>query len=134
MKFCVTGIEKIRDVVEADDIEMASKRFRAQYPAVFKIEEVEELNSEEKSLYPDCVAIGDENGTALRRQGKSHSYYRDAGAWGCKAKVVDGILQINEPSMSWLHKKPLIEIDLEKWRKDNEGYLDEYDRKRKTEA
>ncbi len=62
------------------------------------------------------------NGTALRLKGKR--YYRDGGDWSVGYKIIDDVL------VSWahglgllgLHKKPLIEITEEEWRKDNGPY------------
>jgi hypothetical protein len=62
------------------------------------------------------------NGTALRLKG--NRYYRDGGDWSVGYKIIDDVL------VSWahglrllgLHKKPLIEITEEEWRKDNGPY------------
>lgn len=62
------------------------------------------------------------NGTALRLKG--NRYYRDGGDWSVGYKIIDEVL------VSWahgmgllgLHKKPLIEITEEEWRKDNGQY------------
>lgn len=63
------------------------------------------------------------NGTALRLIEKS--YYRDAGDWSIRYKVIGGVLLSWAwgMNMPWLHKKPLIKITEAKWRKGNEGYI-----------
>lgn len=47
-KYIITGLMKVRDVVEADDKEQAEKRFRAKYPefldASSTITEIEEAS------------------------------------------------------------------------------------------
>ena len=40
MKFIITGIEKVRDVIEAEDQESAEKLFRARYRCVYEITDV----------------------------------------------------------------------------------------------
>ena len=62
------------------------------------------------------------NNTALRLIGKT--YYRDGGEWGVSYKIIDGVLLSWYPKMgmTWLHRKPLIEITEEEWRTDNGQY------------
>lgn len=133
MKFIVTGIEKVRDVVEADDFEAAERVFRAKYPAVYKVLDVEEIPDNPK-LYPEYVRI-EGNGTALMRspgfwaqQDKNRkfctSYWRDAGEWGCATQIIDGQLCVNSPDIPGIHGKKLIECTREEWAEDNEGYLE----------
>jgi hypothetical protein len=40
MKYIITGIEKVRDIIEAEDQESAEKLFRARYRCVYKITDV----------------------------------------------------------------------------------------------
>jgi hypothetical protein len=40
MKYIITGIEKVRDVIEAEDQESAEMLFRARYRCVYKITDV----------------------------------------------------------------------------------------------
>ena len=49
VKYIVSGIEKVRDMVEADDKVSAEMLFRARYPAVFEITEVRELGMSKPS-------------------------------------------------------------------------------------
>lgn len=62
------------------------------------------------------------NNTALRLIG--NEYYRDGGQWSVGYKIIDGVLL----SWAWsmgdpqLHKKPLIKITEDEWRKDNGQY------------
>jgi len=141
MKFDVTGIEKVRDVVEADDLEMASKRFKAKYPAVFKIELVEELLKNSKGEYqkpfPDFVRY--ESGSTVLRKSDIDTnwdnplppgtayYWKDAGAWGVRVKVTDGKLVVCEEDLdnhlAHMNGEVLIEATRKEWQEDNRGYI-----------
>lgn len=68
---------------------------------------------------PKFVKLGN---SALRLVGKT--YYRDGGNWGVQYRYIDGELVSWNwgRGMPWLHKKPLIEITKEEWRKDNHPY------------
>jgi len=139
MKFVITGIEKVRDVVEAEDQESAQMFFRVRYPAV-RVTEVNIAGSRVKLpikrkkrqiqegisfMYPKYVAFRPENedyGCALRRVGKKR-YWRDAGAWGCNTKVVDGKLRVSaQGHLRHLNGNPLFEVSEEVWRKSNGQY------------
>ena len=62
------------------------------------------------------------NNTALRLKGES--YFRDGGEWSIGYRIIDGVLLIwgCGKTMPWLHKKPLVEITEDEWRKDNGHY------------
>ena len=124
-KFTITGAERVRDVIEAPDEESAEKLFRAKYPAVHSIEDIR------NHLYTDYVMIQEASGelhTAMRFVKNNTDtdipmgYWRDAGQWGCEAKVVDGKLLINSPG-DRLDNLPLIGVSQVTWAEDNEGYL-----------
>jgi hypothetical protein len=68
---------------------------------------------------PKFVKLGN---TALRLIGDE--YYRDGGEWSIKWKIIDGKLLSWGWGLGakWLHRKPLIEITEEEWRKDNGIY------------
>ena len=123
--YTITGVEKVRDVIQATDSESAEKLFRAKYPAVHKILDIDVMG------YPEFVAIERKDGTVLCRSrpideapkmGQPY-YWRDAGQWGVHAKKVGDQLLIDCPDLPHLNNLPLIEISAEDWRKDNEGYL-----------
>lgn len=63
------------------------------------------------------------NNTALRLVGKK-TYYRDGGEWSVECRIIDGVLLSWTwgKDMPWLHKKPLVEITEDEWRKDNGQY------------
>lgn len=68
------------------------------------------------------------NGTALMLRG--NVYHRHAGLWDLDYKIIDGKLLSWCPTnrytkMPWLHRKPLIEITQDEWKKNNAGYVDE---------
>lgn len=131
--YTITGIEKVRDVIQAADSESAEKLFRAKYPAVYKILDIDVMG------YPEFVAIERKGGTVLCRsraidhdsaQRRSEEpkvgqpyYWRDAGQWGIHAKKVGDQLLIDCPDLPHLHNTPLIEVSREEWVEDNEGYL-----------
>jgi hypothetical protein len=125
MKFFITALEKIRDVIEADDPEMAEKRFRAKYPATTEVLALDD------GLYPQYVAVGERGGLALRLARDDNNkvvYWRDAGEWGIRAKMVNGkpvVDEEDEDHLSHLNNKPLIEISRKEWAKDNSGYVEE---------
>ena len=60
------------------------------------------------------------NRTSLRLIG--NVYYRDGGEWGISYKIIDGVLLSWKSTMPHLHRKPLIEITKEEWKKDNGQY------------
>ena len=138
MKFVITGIEKVRDVVEAEDQESAQMFFRVRYPAV-RVTEVNIAGSRVKLpvkrkkrqiqegisfVYPKYVAFrpeSEDGGCALRRVGK-RTYWRDAGAWECNAKIVNGKILVSSRKKH-LNNKPLFEVSEKKWRKDNGQYV-----------
>lgn len=39
--YTITGVEKVRDVIQATDSESAEKLFRAKYPAVYEILDID---------------------------------------------------------------------------------------------
>lgn len=63
------------------------------------------------------------NNIALRLVDKY--YYRDGGHWTVGYKIVDSVLLswTHGMGMPRLHKKPLIEITEDEWRKDNKQYV-----------
>lgn len=116
-KYVITGLEKVRDVIEAPDKEAGEKLFRAKYPAVFELLDIEEsiiING--KPGYPQYVMIEDDS-----QDDNRHSALQLQ--WGCHTKIIDGKLYVDFPEMPHLDNKPLIEVSAEVWRKDNEGYL-----------
>jgi len=68
------------------------------------------------------------NNTALRLIGDK--YYRDAGDWGVKYKIIDDILVswILGENFSHLHKKPFIKISEKEWRIDNGEYAPKFNK------
>jgi len=122
MKFIITALEKVRDVIEADDAEMAEKRFRAKYPATTEI-----LAIDDDGYYPEYVRVGDMGGIALQlvREGRKKSYYRIAGEWECNVKMVKGKLLVDEPEghLEHMNNLPLLETSREDWASDNQGYV-----------
>lgn len=68
---------------------------------------------------PKYVKLGH---STLRLRG--NEYYRDAGEWGVKYRVVDGnlISWTHRNGLQWLHKQPLIEITEQEYKDDNKGY------------
>jgi len=66
---------------------------------------------------PEFVKL---NNTALRLTGDV--YYRDGGKWSISYKIIDGVLLSWKSTMLHLHRKPLIEITKEEWKKDNGEY------------
>ena len=117
-------MEKVRDVIEADDAQMAEKLFRAKYPATTKILELDD------GFYPMYVAVGEIDGIALKLERDNENkpiYYRIAGDWSCSAKMIEGKPFVNEPDgiLSHLNNQPLIEINKKKWAEDNRGYTGE---------
>jgi hypothetical protein len=120
--------------------------FGAKYPAVFQITEVNAAGSRIKLpikkrkkrtrendgfVYPKYVAFfppseGDDDCCAMRRINK-REYWRDAGAWGCNAKIVDGKLLVSTRQKDF-NNRPLYKVTEEVWRKSNGQYVPGYDK------
>ena len=91
-----------------------------------------------KRELPKFVSL--DGGTALRLKGKQ--YWRDGGLWGVEYKWIKGVLLSWNPNnkfnpqfdMPWLHRKPLIEITEEEWRKDNGQYAPKNIETNKTQS
>lgn len=90
-----------------------------------KLEEIEKilavLNSESDAeapfKLPEYVWL---HNSALKKKGRE--YYRMAGAWGVKFKiVVDKLYSISD--MEHLNNKELIPCTKEEYEKDNKGYV-----------
>jgi hypothetical protein len=55
--------------------------------------------------------------TEMRLEEEDKVYYRHAGMWEVQFKKIKGLLVSWCPDMEWLHKKPLIEITEDEWKK-----------------
>lgn len=55
MRFVITALEKVRDVIEANDKESAIKLFHAKYPATIHITDIYEAARPDRKIIRDII-------------------------------------------------------------------------------